>query len=72
MCNVYIELNLVFELGQNFLNLKKCARIEITRFKNGEKLAQTCSQRTSKKKKKKKTKGSKVLLKRMNGTTLVS
>jgi hypothetical protein len=69
---VYIELNLVFELGQNFLNLKKCARIEITRFKNGEKLAQTCSQRTSKKKKKKKTKGSKVLLKRMNGTTLVS
>jgi hypothetical protein len=51
---VYIELNLVFELGQNFLNLKKCARIEITRFKNGEKLAQTCSQRTSRKKKKKK------------------
>jgi hypothetical protein len=48
MCNVYIEkLNSIFELGQNFLNLKKCARIEITRFKNGENQAQTCSQRTS-------------------------
>jgi hypothetical protein len=42
MCNVHLELDLVFEPNLKlpfFLNLKKCARTKTIRFINGKNLA---------------------------------
>ncbi len=36
LCNVYMNPNLVLNHAQRFFDLKKRARIKITRFKNGK------------------------------------
>lgn len=40
MCNVYMELNLVFELGLKIFEFGKMCQNQITQFQNGKDQAQ--------------------------------